>query len=233
MPPRKRPLAEAFQESLESERAHERPRSRSPTPDYMSDALLVDVPRERSDAHTRQLAHAKRQHAERDAAAAQRAGVSVGEVEERSRGLDTDLFTAFEQAQRTDTIGSGSAAALRMMQAMGHRADSAPDAQGAGAGVPAAPNRSPRDTSPAAPSAPLRPDERWMRNRGTPRFGIGHAELSRRIASAAAEPTTDLADYRSRSSAAARARHIHGVLRKARNICRNLDEEAGTEVSVC
>ena len=72
-----------------------------------------------------------------------------------------------------------------------------------------------------------------MRNRGTPRFGIGHAELSRRIASAAAEPTTDLADYRSRSSAAARARHIHGVLRKARNICRNLDEEAGTEVSVC
>ncbi|WFD34326.1 hypothetical protein MCUN1_001165 [Malassezia cuniculi] len=173
----------------------------------MSDALLAaDTPRALSAAQERQLAHAKRQHAERDAAAANRAGVSLGEIEERQRGLHTDLFSRFEEEERTHTIGSGSAAALRMMQAMGY----------------------------TRPSKPLRPDERWLRSRGAPRFGIGHAELSRRIASAAAQESgggIDLSDYRSRSSAAARARHTQALLRKARNTCRNLDEDDGEEYS--
>ncbi|CCV00739.1 unnamed protein product [Malassezia sympodialis ATCC 42132] len=227
---KKRSLAEAFQASLADEASgaaaaqHE-----SDEEDYMSDAMLAmlerrDAPRLQTYSERRaqqQREEAERQRAEMQDAELRRSAKAgrplAGEWAARSEGLATDrLAEAADRADRAQPLGAGTEAALRMMKAMGY-------VPGQALGAP------------EALDAPLAPDQRWLSADGRrKKLGIGHADLSRRIARAAeaprsASPASDVAAFRQRQAEAAQRRHNEGLLRAARKACRECDEAHGWE----
>ncbi|SHO79956.1 Similar to S.cerevisiae protein YLR271W (Putative protein of unknown function) [Malassezia sympodialis ATCC 42132] len=229
---KKRSLAEAFQASLADEASgaaaaqHE-----SDEEDYMSDAMLAmlerrDAPRLQTYSERRaqqQREEAERQRAEMQDAELRRSAKAgrplAGEWAARSEGLATDrLAEAADRADRAQPLGAGTEAALRMMKAMGY-------VPGQALGAP------------EALDAPLAPDQRWLSADGRrKKLGIGHADLSRRIARAAeaprsASPASDVAAFRQRQAEAAQRRHNEGLLRAARKACRECDEAHGWEYS--
>ncbi|WFD32906.1 acetyl-CoA C-acetyltransferase [Malassezia sp. CBS 17886] len=270
----KRTLAEAFQASLDEDtRAHEPPEVTAPAPsathtaatpqepDYMSDALLSDLPstREALITYTQQRNHAlvhqgmhqwemRAAASERQAFRRQRGPLS-GELAARARGLSENvidrvaLATEQEKAE-VPAVGSGSAAALNMMMAMGYE-------RGSALGKDAGASHGERTDSEAggtrgrpndaAQIQPLRPDERWSKQvRAAPsahRVGIGHADLSTRIAQAAeaSEPAVDVEEratqFRAHQARIAELGRHETQLRSARRILRELDEDAGIEYS--
>lgn len=199
-----------------SSRAHESGRTRqddaSDEDDYMSEAMLArlaDAERPRSMTYSERQGQRRREEAElrrraMDEADARRRAKrrmpQVGEVEARKHGLSTNVI----EAAKTSTAGSGTAAALKMMQVMGYK-------DGA---------------------QPLMPDERWLGTHGARRHGIGHADLSQRIRHAHDEMgAPSPASFREAQSQRMALKHAEHVLHLARNTCRALDEAHGWEYS--
>ena len=241
---KKRPLAERLQ-AWQAEAAAEAPaqapaadggQSDEEEPDYMSDALLTqlearDAPRQQTYAEKRNralLEHAEHQRREMDAANERRAkrqrGPLAGEQEARQLGMAVNVIDRAAAPDReAPQTGEGTSAALRMMLAMGYK-------PGAGLG---------RDSDDAS-NVPVAPDERWLNKEGDTaprRLGIGHHALSQRIAEAAAraeprpaDPESQADAFRQHKAEDAAQRHTELLLRKARQILRELDEDAGVTV---
>lgn len=238
---KKRSLADALAawkaeaEAGDAEKGGEE-RPSSDDEDYMSDSLLQqleqgDAPRQMTYAEKRAQTlkeHEERQRREMEEANERRAkrqrGPLAGEQEARELGMAVnviDRVAAAEDDDEAPKAGSGSSAALRMMLAMGYQPGTALGG----------------DTE---HRAPITPDQRWLskaNDAGPKRLGIGHADLSRRIAQAAADVRDAPADPESQADAFRRGKmqdaaqkHTEWLLRKARQILRELDEEAGVEV---
>lgn len=240
---KKRSLADrlqAWQAEAEVPRATPAHQEEEEEADYMSDAFLADM--EKTDAprqltyaeqrHKTLMEHAEHQRREMEEANERRSkrqrGPLAGEEEARQLGMATNVIerAAADHDQEAPSPGSGTSAALRMMLAMGYQ-----------------PGTALGRTNMDAHHAPIAPDQRWLGHAGEAgprRLGIGHAALSQRIADAAAsaervpvDPETQAMQYRVRKSQDAAQRHTEAMLRKARQICRELDEEAGIEVRCC
>ncbi|WFD01023.1 acetyl-CoA C-acetyltransferase [Malassezia yamatoensis] len=221
-----------------SSRASIEPASSEDEVDYMSDGLLSQL--ETQDSQ-RQLSYAEKrakvlreqqenQRREMDAANARRAkrqrGPLEGEEEARQIGMAVNVMERAETQQDREApqIGCGTEAAIRIMRAMGYE-------PGTSLG---------RDQT-IVPKDPIFPDQRWLSrsgDQGPRRLGLGHHALSQQIAQATTElryRTMDMetqADhYRMDQAKFAAEKHLHGLLRQARKICRELDEENGLEVS--
>lgn len=238
---KKRSLADALAawkaeaEAGDAEKGGEE-RPSSDDEDYMSDSLLQqleqgDAPRHMTYAEKRAQTlqeHEERQRREMEEANERRAkrqrGPLAGEQEARELGMAVNVIDRVAAAEDDDVApkaGSGSSAALRMMLAMGYQPGTALGG----------------DTE---HRAPITPDQRWLskaNDAGPKRLGIGHADLSRRIAQAAADVRDAPADPESQADAFRRGKmqdaaqkHTEWLLRKARQILRELDEEAGVEV---
>lgn len=206
-------------------------------PDYMSDAFLAqleerDAPRQLTYAEKRAKAlreHQEHQRREMEEAEARRSkrqrGPLAGEEEARQVGMAVNVLerAAAPADHEAPQAGSGTSAAVRMMLAMGYKPGTALGG----------------DAS-AGPSEPIAPDQRWLSHAGDTgprRLGIGHASLSQQIAEAAKlvpavhdDPETQADRFRQSKAAEATQRHTEYVLRKARQICRELDEGEGIEV---
>ena len=237
----KRSLAEAFQASLAEERADEERRKEAKpggdaddgAEDYMSDSLLErmqqqqdsDDPAARKRREQAEQAEAQR-HADTDTTLGRRQLKGrmplAGEREARESGMASNLF---DRVTGGGSAGSGSQAAVQMMLAMGYKPGESLGSS---------------EEKDVPRQEPIRPDQRWLPQTpaDTHRLGIGHADLSRRIESAAQRAAEEkeaklesLEEFRMRSASEAQQRHVEGVLRKARRICRELDEEAGVKYS--
>ncbi|WFD45195.1 acetyl-CoA C-acetyltransferase [Malassezia psittaci] len=221
-----------------SSRVSSEPASSEDEMDYMSDGLLSQL--ETQDSQ-RQLSYAENrakvlreqqenQRREIDAANARRAkrqrGPLEGEEEARQIGMAVNVWERAEMQHDREApqVGCGTEAAIRMMRAMGYE-------PGTSLG---------RDQT-IVPMDPIFPDQRWLSrsgDQGPRRLGLGHHALSQQIAQATTElqfRTMDLetqADhYRMDQARFAAEKQLHGLLRKARKICRELDEDTGLEVS--
>ncbi|WFC96433.1 hypothetical protein MBRA1_003090 [Malassezia brasiliensis] len=207
-------------------------------PDYMSDAFLAqleerDAPRQLTYAEKRAKVlrehqeHQRREMEEADARRSKRQrGPLAGEEEARQVGMAVNVLerAAAPADREAPQAGSGTTAAVRMMLAMGYKPGTALGA----------------DAS-AGSSEPIAPDQRWLSHAGDTgprRLGIGHVALSQQIAEAARQvpavlddPETQADRFRQSKAAEATQRHMEQVLRKARQICRELDEEEGFEYS--
>lgn len=234
---KKRSLAEAFQASLANDEASAPSALQrdSDEEDYMSDAMLAML--ERRDAPRHQTYSERREQQRREEAARQRAEMQeaemrrshkagrplAGEWAARREGLATDrLAEAADRADRAQPLGAGTEAALRMMKAMGY-------VPGQALGAPSTDN---------ALDAPLAPDQRWLSADGRrKKLGIGHADLSRRIAQAAEAPRSEnpasqIEAFRQQQAEAAQQRHNEHLLQAARKTCRECDEAHGWEVRI-
>ena len=206
-------------------------------PDYMSDAFLAqleerDAPRQLTYAEKRAKAlrehqeHQRREMEEADARRSKRQrGPLAGEEEARQVGMAVNVLerAAAPADSEAPQAGSGTSAAVRMMLAMGYK-----------------PGTALGSDATAASSEPIAPDQRWLSHAGDTgprRLGIGHASLSQQIAEAASQapvvhddPETEADRFRQGKAAEAAQRHTEQVLRKARQICRELDEEDSVDV---